>query len=131
VPDGPDNCRDDANADQADADGDGRGDVCDVPGDVDGDGDVDEADRDRFNTSFGLSEGDLGFDPAADLDEDGTVTFVDYQLWLQAYEAAQAAAAAAAVSSSSTPACGLTGLEFLVLVGGALAWRRRRGGRCR
>ena len=35
---GPDNCPDDANADQADADQDGVGDVCDTCTDVDGDG---------------------------------------------------------------------------------------------
>jgi hypothetical protein len=120
IPDGPDNCRDDANEDQADADGDGRGDVCDVAGDMNGDGDVDDTDRDLFNASFGLGIGDLGFEPAADLDEDGTVTFADYQLWLQAYEAAQAASA-----GSATPVCGLTGAELLIPVAGALAWRRR------
>lgn len=122
VVDGPDNCRDIPNQDQSDSDGDGAGDLCDVPGDVDHDGDVDELDRTLFNAAFGSARGALAFEPAADLDTDGTVTLVDWQLWLQAYEAAQAAAA----RSRTAPACGLTGAELLIPVLGALVWRSAR-----
>ncbi len=51
VADGEDNCREESNADQADADGDGAGDVCDElvgddnAGDTDGDGVADDVDN--------------------------------------------------------------------------------------
>ena len=34
---------------------------------------------------FGLSEGDRGYNPEADYDSDGSITLVDYQMWLQYY----------------------------------------------
>jgi Thrombospondin type 3 repeat/Concanavalin A-like lectin/glucanases superfamily len=59
VVDGSDNCPNHANADQADLDGDGRGDVCDE--DVDGDGAGNEHDNCRT----------LANEDQADLDADG------------------------------------------------------------
>ena len=54
-------------------------------GDCDGDGDLDGNDFAIFLAEFGSRVGDPKYDWAADIDEDGTVTLVDYQLWLQAY----------------------------------------------
>jgi hypothetical protein len=54
-------------------------------GDLDNDDDVDADDFDLFLIALGHSTGDLSYNPAADMDGDGTVTFVDYQQWMQAY----------------------------------------------
>ena len=45
-------------------------------------GDIDADDFDLFLAAFGHSIGDAEYNPDADYDEDGTVTFVDYQTWL-------------------------------------------------
>ncbi len=58
-------------------------------GDLDRDGDVDEDDRARFFAAFGSTSGTSQFDERADLDRDGAITFVDYQLWLDSYREAQ------------------------------------------
>lgn len=98
-----------------------------LPGDVDGDGDVDEDDRDRLLLAFGRTEGEPEFEYLADLDRDQWVTFVDYQLWLAAYEDFQASAVAG--TTAVEPACGLLGAEALApLALWALTRRRRRGG---
>jgi len=56
-----------------------------IIGDSDGDGDLDGDDFAIFLSAFGCRESDPNYDSDADIDEDGTVTLVDYQLWLQAY----------------------------------------------
>jgi len=54
-------------------------------GDFDVDGDVDVNDFWTFMAAFGKCSGDPGYNPAADLDGDGCVTLVDYQMWIQCY----------------------------------------------
>ncbi len=56
-----------------------------VPGDLDRDADVDADDFDLFLAAFGHSVGGPEYNPEADYDRDGTVTFVDYQTWLGYY----------------------------------------------
>lgn len=56
-------------------------------GDLDDDGDVDGTDYALFRAAFGRSLGDPAYDPLADFDGDGTITFVDYQAWLVCYRA--------------------------------------------
>ena len=56
-----------------------------VPGDLDGDYDVDGADFAVFLVAYGRCTGEPQYNPVADMNEDGCVTLVDYQLWLQAY----------------------------------------------
>ncbi len=51
-----------------------------VNGDVNGDGVINEADMDAVTAAFGLSQGDPGFNAAADLNGDGTVGLADLQL---------------------------------------------------
>jgi hypothetical protein len=58
-----------------------------LPGDVDGDRDVDYDDYIAFVAAYGHSTGEPGFNAYADLDHDGLVSLVDYQLWRQAYGA--------------------------------------------
>jgi hypothetical protein len=77
-----------------------------VAGDLDADGDVDEADRDRLLGAFGRGAGHPAFLPGADYDEDGAVTFVDYQSWLAHRRAFQAAQGS----------CGLLGAEALLVL---------------
>lgn len=89
VPDEDDNCPGDANADQADLDGDGAGDACDD--DADGDGELQPADCDDLdpgiypgaieicddeidNDCDGLSD---AADPEADCDGDGVPNDLD------------------------------------------------------
>lgn len=74
-------------------------------GDLDGDGDVDEADRDRLLGAFGRGAGHPAFLAGADYDEDGVVTFADYQSWLAQHRAFQAARSS----------CGLLGAEALIV----------------
>lgn len=54
-------------------------------GDLDGDADLDADDYGRFVATFGSCAGTAGFDPLADLDADGCITFVDYQHWMALY----------------------------------------------
>ncbi|WP_242094972.1 MopE-related protein [Aestuariivivens sediminicola] len=60
VPNGCDNCPNDVNTDQADADDDGIGDVCDPCVDVDGDGICNDMDCDDYDTM--VSRPDIGLD---------------------------------------------------------------------
>jgi len=62
--------------------------ACFLPCDLNQSGLVNGEDFSMFLDSFGLSEGDPGFDPAADLDGSGSVNFVDYQQWLVCFAAA-------------------------------------------
>jgi hypothetical protein len=78
-----------------------------VMGDLDADGAVDQADRDRLLAAFGRGAGHPAFLAGADYDEDGAITFVDYQAWLAHYRAFQAA---------SPGACGLLGVEALAVL---------------
>ena len=81
-----DNCPDDPNADQADADGDGIGDACDV-GDADGDGVPDGADNCPGDSNAGQEDDDgdgagnvcdaCPDDPDDDIDGDGICGDVD------------------------------------------------------
>jgi hypothetical protein len=56
-----------------------------APGDVDLDADVDYDDYVLFLAAFGHSRVQPDYHPVADLDRDGLVSLVDYQLWRQAY----------------------------------------------
>jgi hypothetical protein len=55
--------------------------------DLDGDGDIDNADLAIIRLSLKKCTGQAGYNPAADFDQDGCVTLVDYQMWLKAYKA--------------------------------------------
>jgi len=57
-----------------------------VRGDLDNDGDVDTADYNKFRSSLGKCNGQLGFIPAADYDGDGCVTYADYRIWYGYYK---------------------------------------------
>lgn len=70
-----DNCPQVYNPDQADADGDGVGDVCACLGDLDGDGLVGLADLSALLTNFGAASGMNRED--GDLDADGDVDLAD------------------------------------------------------
>jgi len=50
--------------------------------DLTGDGIVDQTDVDLFRGLFGVEAGDERFDAKADFDEDGMVTLVDFQIFL-------------------------------------------------
>lgn len=81
-----DNCPDVANPDQADSNNDGIGDACGAtPGDLDGDLDVDYDDFNIFLAAFGRCQGQDGFNAECDYDNDGCITFVDYQTWYGYY----------------------------------------------
>jgi Ca2+-binding EF-hand superfamily protein len=55
-------------------------------GDFDGDGDLDGNDFAIFLAAFGHRLGDPEYNPNADMmDDDGIITLVDYQLWLEIY----------------------------------------------
>ncbi len=88
VPDLLDNCPLHPNPDQADADRDGLGDVCDptpnggIPPclavlDFNGDGRLDVSDVMIFRNAFGSSVGDPNYNPAVDFDGDGDVDIFD------------------------------------------------------
>lgn len=64
-------------------------DVIDIElcGDLDSDGDVDGDDRNILRGAFRTCEGDPGFIPEADYDEDGCITFSDYREWYKCYKA--------------------------------------------
>ena len=90
-----------------------------VAGDCDADDDVDEEDRAIFIRSFGRSEGETDYRACADLDGDRSVTLVDYQAWIAAYEAARAA----------PTGCGGAGGGEAAMLLGVWAWHRRHGQR--
>jgi len=56
-----------------------------IPGDLDHDNDVDFDDLILFLEAFDHSVGDPEYNPEADYDGDGTITLVDFQIWLQYY----------------------------------------------
>lgn len=58
-----------------------------VVGDVNGDGSLDYADFSALAAVMGSKDGDETYLKTADLDSNGVVDFVDYQLWIQLYEA--------------------------------------------
>ena len=55
------------------------------PGDVNGDGNIDFADYMMIAGALGTSTGDANFIEAADLDENGAITFDDLRLWYQIF----------------------------------------------
>jgi hypothetical protein len=56
-----------------------------VEGDVDGDGDVDITDLSLLLGSYGLCDGDTGYNGAADFDDDDCITLVDLSMLLGNY----------------------------------------------
>ena len=56
-------------------------------GDVNGDGVLDESDLNAIQAAFGTSEGDPGFNPAADLTGDGQIGLDDLQAMVQLLDA--------------------------------------------
>ena len=76
--DDADNCVGTANSSQTDSDTDGHGDFCDA--DFDQSSIIDAADYTIWRAAFGLSGGDDGFEPGADLDGDGAVGLRDFAL---------------------------------------------------
>jgi hypothetical protein len=113
-----------------DLDGNGLLDGCEpLWGDLDQDGDIDDDDRDLLTASFGRTEGESFYRPLADLDFDRTVTHLDYQLWVEAYDdyraSLQAPTSGGAASSTGTR-CGLLGPEAVLLVWLVRRRRRRR-----
>jgi len=56
-----------------------------ICGDLEPDGDVDLDDYYLFVAAFGSCTGDENFNPLADMDHDGCVTLVDYQMWIDCY----------------------------------------------
>lgn len=59
--------------------------VCSIPGDINGDGQVDLADLSLLLESFGLCDGDAGYNADADLDNDGCVGLADLTILLENY----------------------------------------------
>ena len=88
-----------------------------LAGDLDFDGDLDEGDRLLLLAAFGLLSDDPNFPPAADLDGDGRITFVDYQRWVELFRAA---------NPPPPPSCGLLGPEVVVILVLLLGARRMR-----
>jgi hypothetical protein len=76
VPDACDNCILEPNADQADVNDDGYGDLCDP--DFNDDGLVGVADFNFIRNQFGLACGDPGFEPVADMRSDCRVGIDDF-----------------------------------------------------
>jgi len=92
---------------------------CSIPpwrlSDLDDDLDVDDTDQAIFTGALGSHAGDAAFVDRADLDRDGVVTLADYQIWISGrrqYQLAQA--------------CGLLGIEPLILLGVMRLVQRRR-----
>ena len=56
------------------------------PADLDGDGDVDEQDLNEFISALGSCVGSSWFMGAADYDQDGCITNMDYVLWYSYFE---------------------------------------------
>ncbi|MCX6665785.1 MAG: PKD domain-containing protein, partial [Euryarchaeota archaeon] len=56
-----------------------------IAGDLDHDGDVDNDDFTLLAQAFNHSTGDTLYDPEGDYDYDGTITYIDYQIWLGYY----------------------------------------------
>lgn len=120
--DGEDN-DDDGLFDGADPGCVASGDASEVLGDVDGDDIVDHKDEAMLIAAFGHSSGQVGYRIGADLDPpgapDGIIGLVDYQRWLAAREAFE--------TPPPAPACGLIGIEPLLLLLIARVRRRLRG----
>ena len=55
------------------------------PGDLDYDGDIDGDDNTLFRSTLGKCADDAGYNPEADYDNDGCVTYADYRIWLGYY----------------------------------------------
>ena len=60
-----------------------------VPGDLNGDQLVDTADYSLFLSTFGKCTGNSAFIILADFDNDGCITFLDYQTWYGFFSAQQ------------------------------------------
>ena len=60
--------------------------VVEIQGDLDGDGDVDGADRNILIASLRKCNGNPAYNPDADFDDDGCVTFLDYRQWYIYYK---------------------------------------------
>ena len=60
--------------------------VVEIQGDLDGDGDVDGADRNILMASLRQCTGNPAYNPEADFDNDGCVTFLDYRQWYIYYK---------------------------------------------
>lgn len=81
IDDSVDNCAAVANADQFDADLDGRGNACDA--DYNNDGVVDGIDQAILEAAFGSVSGDADFDPALDHDGDGRIAGSDFTVFIR------------------------------------------------
>ena len=56
-----------------------------IPGDLDGDCDVDFADYSIFRLSLGKCDGQGGYNPDADYDGDGCISYADFRIWYGYY----------------------------------------------
>jgi len=83
VVDSADNCLVAANPSQIDTDGDGCGNVCDS--DYNQDGKTGGPDYALFTATFGRSQGDVGYNPAADCNGDGVVGGPAYACFSRAF----------------------------------------------